>query len=34
MLVNGWSGSGGDGFPYYFQQSKLGPLIGQRTWGG
>ncbi len=34
MLINGWSGSGGDCFPYYFQQSKLGPLIGQRTWGG
>jgi tricorn protease len=34
MLVNGWSGSGGDCFPYYFKQSKLGPLIGQRTWGG
>ncbi|NOS69049.1 MAG: peptidase S41 [Verrucomicrobia bacterium] len=34
MLVNGWSGSGGDCFPFYFKQSKLGPLIGQRTWGG
>jgi tricorn protease len=34
MLVNGWSGSGGDCFPHYFKQSKLGPLIGQRTWGG
>ncbi len=34
MLINGWSGSGGDCFPYYFKQSKLGPLIGQRTWGG
>jgi tricorn protease len=34
MLVNGWSGSGGDCFPYYFKQSGLGPLIGQRTWGG
>lgn len=34
MLVNGWSGSGGDCFPYYFQQAKLGPLIGTRTWGG
>jgi tricorn protease len=34
MLMNGWSGSGGDCFPHYFKQSKLGPLIGQRTWGG
>ena len=34
MLINGWSGSGGDCFPYYFKQSGLGPLIGQRTWGG
>ncbi|HRI16204.1 MAG TPA: PDZ domain-containing protein [Verrucomicrobiota bacterium] len=34
MLMNGWSGSGGDCFPYYFKQSGLGPLIGQRTWGG
>jgi tricorn protease len=34
MLVNGWSGSGGDCFPFYFKQSNLGPLIGQRTWGG
>jgi len=34
MLINGWSGSGGDCFPYYFKQSGLGPLVGQRTWGG
>jgi len=34
MLINGWSGSGGDCFPFYFKQSKLGPLIGGRTWGG
>jgi tricorn protease len=34
MLINGWSGSGGDCFPYYFKQSGLGPLIGTRTWGG
>lgn len=34
MLINGWSGSGGDCFPYYFKQSNLGPLIGMRTWGG
>ena len=34
MLINEWSGSGGDAFPYYFKQSGLGPLIGTRTWGG
>ncbi len=34
MLANGWSGSGGDCFPFYFQQAKLGPVIGTRTWGG
>lgn len=34
MLVNGWSGSGGDAFPYYFKEAGLGPLIGMRTWGG
>ena len=34
MLVNGWSGSGGDAFPDYFKKKKLGPVIGTRTWGG
>src|SRR5204862_6835971 len=34
MLINGWSGSGGDAFPDYFRKRKLGPLIGARTWGG
>jgi tricorn protease len=34
MLVNGWSGSGGDCFPFLFRDSKLGPIIGTRTWGG
>lgn len=34
MLVNGWSGSGGDCFPFLFKDSKLGPVIGMRTWGG
>lgn len=33
MLMNGWSGSGGDLFPFYFRQAGLGPLIGTRTWG-
>jgi tricorn protease len=34
MLINGWSGSGGDAFPDYFRKAGLGPLIGARTWGG
>ena len=34
MLMNGWSGSGGDAFPYYFREAGIGPLIGSRTWGG
>ena len=34
MLINGWSGSGGDALPYYFRKAGLGPLIGTRTWGG
>jgi tricorn protease len=34
MLINGWSGSGGDAFPDYFRKAKLGPLVGMRTWGG
>ncbi|HKJ79321.1 MAG TPA: PDZ domain-containing protein, partial [Prolixibacteraceae bacterium] len=34
MLINGWSGSGGDAFPDYFRKAELGPLMGSRTWGG
>ena len=34
MLINGWSGSGGDAFPYYFREAGLGPLVGTTTWGG
>ena len=34
MLINGWSGSGGDAFPDYFRKAGLGPLVGMRTWGG
>ena len=34
MLINEWSGSGGDAFPFYFKQAGLGPLVGKRTWGG
>ncbi len=34
MLINHYSSSGGDAFPYYFKELNLGPLIGTRTWGG
>ncbi len=34
MLINGWSGSGGDAFPDYFRKSGTGKLIGTRAWGG
>lgn len=34
MLINGLAGSGGDAFPAYFRRAGLGPLIGERTWGG
>lgn len=34
MLINEYAGSGGDLFPFFFRQAKLGPLIGTRTWGG
>ncbi len=33
MLINGWAGSGGDAFPWAFQQLKLGPIVGERTLG-
>ncbi len=33
MLVNEWSGSGGDAFPFYFKRAGLGPVIGTRTCG-
>jgi len=34
MLINHYSSSGGDAFPYYFRKKGLGKLIGTRTWGG
>jgi tricorn protease len=33
-LINQYSASDGDLFPYFFRQYGLGPLIGMRTWGG
>ena len=34
MLVNEYSGSGGDLLPWMFKRAKLGPVVGKRTWGG
>ena len=34
VLTNGYAGSGGDAFPWYFRERGLGPVIGTRTWGG
>ena len=34
MLINGWSGSGGDAFPDFFRKEKIGKIVGMRTWGG
>ncbi len=34
MLINQFSSSGGDAFPYFFRQKNLGTIIGTRTWGG
>lgn len=34
LLVNGYSASDGDLFPYRFKYNKLGTIIGHRTWGG
>ena len=34
MLINHYSSSGGDAFPFNFRKRNLGTLIGTRTWGG
>ena len=34
MLIDETAGSGGDLLPWMFRKSKLGPLVGKRTWGG
>jgi tricorn protease len=34
MLIDETAGSGGDLLPWMFRKFGLGPLIGQRTWGG
>ena len=33
-VTNHYAASDGDFFSYFFKQHKLGPLIGERTWGG
>jgi tricorn protease len=33
-LINHYSASDGDIFPFYFRKYGLGPLLGTRTWGG
>lgn len=34
MVTNEMAGSGGDAMPWLFRKSKIGPLVGARTWGG
>ncbi len=33
-IINEYAGSGGDAFPHFFRSYGLGPLVGNRTWGG
>lgn len=34
VLLNHWSGSDGDIFPWLFKKDGMGELIGTRSWGG
>jgi len=34
MLIDETAGSGGDLLPWMFRHFKVGPIVGQRTWGG
>jgi len=34
LLINNYSASDGDLFPYAFKKHQLGKVIGKRTWGG
>jgi tricorn protease len=34
MIIDETAGSGGDLLPWMFRKFDMGPLIGQRTWGG
>ncbi len=33
-MLNMYSASDGDYFPYFFREYELGPLVGTRSWGG
>ena len=33
-IANGYTASDGDFFAHFFKKYKLGPLVGERTWGG
>jgi tricorn protease len=34
MIVNQFAGSGGDALPWYFRKLGIGPIVGEKTWGG
>lgn len=34
MVINQFSGSGGDALPWLFKMNHVGTLVGERTWGG
>ena len=34
MIINEFAGSGGDAMPWMFRYTKIGTLVGKRTWGG
>jgi len=34
LVINQFSGSGGDALPWYFKMEKAGTVVGVRTWGG
>jgi len=34
MIINEMAGSGGDMMPWMFRHTKIGTLVGKRTWGG
>jgi tricorn protease len=34
MIADETAGSGGDLLPWMFRKFKLGPIVGERTWGG
>jgi tricorn protease len=34
MVINQFSGSGGDALPWLFKMNRVGTLVGERTWGG